>query len=75
MLNEFYMNVNGKEFRFMVIDFLPESEKFDENDELVSIENCYQCLVEDVEKDEILKDSQFIFESDMKEAYDFTYEN
>ena len=75
MLNEFYMNVNGKEFRFMVVDFLPESEKFDENDELVSIENCYQCLVEDVEKDEILKDSQFIFESDMKEAYDFTYEN
>ena len=75
MLNEFYMNVNGKEFRFMVIDFLPESEKFDENDELVSIENCYQCLVEDVEKDEILKDSQFIFESDMKEIYDVTYEN
>ena len=75
MLNEFYMNVNGKEFRFMVIDFLPESEKFDENDELISIEDCYQCLVEDVEKDEILKDSQFIFESDMKDAYDFTYEN
>lgn len=75
MLNEFYMSVNGKEFRFMVIDFLPESEKFDENDELVSIENCYQCLVEDVEKDEILKDSQFIFESDMKEIYDVTYEN
>ena len=75
MLNEFYMSVNGKEFRFMVVDFLPESEKFDENDELVSIENCYQCLVEDVEKDEILKDSQFIFESDMKEIYDVTYEN
>ena len=75
MLNEFYMSVNGKEFRFMVIDFLPESEKFDENDELVSIEDCYQCLVEDVEKDEILKDSQFIFESDMKEIYDVTYEN
>ena len=75
MLNEFYMCLNGKEFRFMVIDFLPESEKFDENDELVSIENCYQCLVEDVEKDEILKDSQFIFESDMKEIYDVTYEN
>ena len=75
MLNEFYMNVNGKEFRFMVIDFLPESEKFDENDELISIEDCYQCLVEDVEKDEILKDSQFIFESDMKEIYDVTYEN
>ena len=71
-LDEFYMNVNGKEFRFMVVDFLPESEKFDENDELVSIENCYQCLVEDVEKDEILKDSQFIFESDMKEIYDVT---
>ena len=75
MLNEFYMNVNGKEFRFMVIDFLPESEKFDENDELVSVENCYQCLVEDVEKDEILKDSQFVFESDMKEAYELSYEN
>ena len=75
MLNEFYMSVNGKEFRFMVIDFLPESEKFDENDELISIEDCYQCLVEDVEKDEILKDSQFIFESDMKEIYDVTYEN
>ena len=75
MLNEFYMSVNGKEFRFMVIDFLPEIEEVDENDELVSIENCYQCLVEDVEKDEILKDSQFIFESDMKEIYDVTYEN
>ena len=75
MLNEFYMSVNGKEFRFMVVDFLPESEKFDENDELVSIENCYQCLVEDVEKDEILKDSQFVFESDMKDAYELSYEN
>ena len=75
MLNEFYMNVNGKEYRYIVVDFLPDEPVYDENGEAISNEDCYQCLVEDVEKDVILPNSEYVYISQMKEAYDFTYEN
>ena len=74
-LNEFYKMVNGKEYRYIVVDFIEENEKFDENDELVGIEDCVYCMVEDVEKDEILSKMEYVFESEMKDCYDLSYEN
>ena len=75
MLEEFFKNVDGKEFRFIVVDFLPDEPMFDENGEIVSNEDCYHCMVEDYEKDEILPNMEYVYVSQMKDAYDLSYEN
>ena len=75
MLEEFFKNVDGKVLRFMVVDFLEDEPMYDENGEIVSSENCYHCLVEDYENDVILPSMEYVYVSQMKDAYDFTYEN